>query len=217
MSYPNRQRCFVIMPFRADLHYFYLYLERHINERHGLECKRGDSDILTVPVLDKIWRLIEEADVIVADCSGRNANVFYELGMAHALKKKVILITSDSLNEAPTDIRHYEFIRYDLGKHTEFLALFDRALRRVFIDRFDGLFDLGVKIYQEFRVATGAQVQMTSKEAFDERVLLAERVNALPPPDNGTALREFLLPRMVADNNDLLVMRSITEWLTREP
>jgi hypothetical protein len=204
------------MPFRAGLHYFYLYLERHVSERHGIECKRGDSDILTVPLLDKIWRYIEEADVILADCSGRNANVFYELGMAHTLKKKVILMTSDSVSEAPTDIRHFEFIHYDLSRHTEFLESLGRALRRVFIDRFDRLFELGVKIYQEFRQATGAQVQMAGKDVFDERVLYAERINALPLTEDGAALREFLLPRIIADNNDVRVMRCITDWLTKE-
>ena len=84
----KKRLCFVIMPFREELHYFYLYLQQHIEAKHAVECKRGDADILTVPLLDKIRNYIEDADVIIADCSGRNPNVFYDLGMAHTLGKR---------------------------------------------------------------------------------------------------------------------------------
>src|SRR3954452_5622402 len=99
----EKRVCFVIMPFSVELHYFYLFLKRHIEEKHPVKCIRGDADILTVPLLDKIRSYIDTADVLIADCSGRNPNVFYELGMAHALGKKVILITKDAIEDAPTD------------------------------------------------------------------------------------------------------------------
>src|SRR5258706_14245262 len=102
--------CFVIMPFRAELNYFYLFIQRHLSERHGLHCERGDHRILTIPLLEKIRRQILDADVIVGDITGRNPNVFYELGLADAYSKKTILITSDPIEETPTDIRHLEFI-----------------------------------------------------------------------------------------------------------
>ncbi|WP_218673864.1 hypothetical protein, partial [Candidatus Entotheonella palauensis] len=53
MNDTNRS-CFVIMPFLPELHYFFLYIQRHIEENHRVICKRGDAEILTVPVLDKI-------------------------------------------------------------------------------------------------------------------------------------------------------------------
>jgi len=86
--------CFVIMPFRPELHYMYLYLKYHVEKNFpDALCQRGDDEILTVPLLDKINSLIQRADVVVADCTGRNPNVFYELGIAHALEKLVVLIT----------------------------------------------------------------------------------------------------------------------------
>ncbi|MCI0695634.1 nucleoside 2-deoxyribosyltransferase [candidate division KSB1 bacterium] len=105
-----KRKCFVMMPFVPELHYFYLYLKQHIEQHHGIGCERADDRILTKPFLDKINDLIRDADVIIADCSGRNPNVFYELGIAHALKKDVILITKDPVGVAPSDIRHFEFI-----------------------------------------------------------------------------------------------------------
>lgn len=93
--------CFVIMPFAPELHYFYLYLKQHIEQKHHLDCERADAQVLTIPLLEKINEYISRADVVIADCSKRNPNVFYELGIAHAHGKKVILVTGDSISEAP--------------------------------------------------------------------------------------------------------------------
>src|SRR5215212_8595936 len=124
-------QCFVIMPFTPELHYFYLYLRHHLQTKHNLVCERADSDVLTVPLLDKIKDYISRADIIIADCSGRNPNVFYELGIAHTLNKDVILITHDPVSEAPSDIRHYEFIHYELSNEVTFLQKLDNALENI--------------------------------------------------------------------------------------
>lgn len=49
--------------------------------------------------------------IIVADCTGKNANVFYEIGIAHAIGREVILITQ-SMNDIPFDLRHLRAIPY---------------------------------------------------------------------------------------------------------
>ena len=46
-------------------------------------------------VIDEIWSCIKNADVVIADCTSRNPNVFYEIGIAHTLGTPVILITQD--------------------------------------------------------------------------------------------------------------------------
>ena len=61
---------------------FYLYLKQHVEQKYHLICERADAQVLTIPLLDKINDSILQADVIIADCSGRNPNVFYELGIA---------------------------------------------------------------------------------------------------------------------------------------
>jgi hypothetical protein len=147
-----------MMPFVPELHYFYLYLKQHIEQHHGIQCERADAQVLTKPILDKINDFIQNANVIIADCSGRNPNVFYELGIAHAHGKKVILITKDPVQEAPSDIRHYEFIHYQLDKHVEFLERLDNALRNVFAERYESLYERAKDIFNEFRQATHARV-----------------------------------------------------------
>src|SRR5205085_10787047 len=92
------------------------------------------------PLLEKIEKQILDADVMIADITERNPNVFYELGLAHSYGKKVIVITQDPVNDAPTDIRHLEFIKYDLGQHIEFLNKLDNAIHHVFVDRYASLY-----------------------------------------------------------------------------
>jgi hypothetical protein len=209
-----RPFCFVIMPFRAELHYFYLYLKAHIEHTHHLDCERGDGQVLTTPILEKINDYIRRADVIIADCSGRNANVFYELGIAHAYDKKVILITSDDVTEAPSDIRHFEFIRYDLGRHIEFLERLDNALRNVFVYRYERLYERAQEIFREFRRETGAPVGMATKDVFIRRVAGAEDTRGLPQTNDEIGITELVLPRIIADSSDIAVMTTVTTWLS---
>jgi nucleoside 2-deoxyribosyltransferase len=77
-------------------------------------------------IMDQVWQGIRGADVVVADVTGSNPNVFYEIGLAHALGKEVILISQDA--EAPFDIRASRRIHYvaaDLeGLRTQLAAAF---------------------------------------------------------------------------------------------
>src|SRR6266436_3483229 len=105
--------CFFVMPFSADMHYFYLYIRKHVEEKHNLICERADDRVTTLPMSEKVRSAIQRADVIVADCTGRNPNVMYEVGLAHAFERKVVLLTSDPIESIPSDLRQFEFVKYD--------------------------------------------------------------------------------------------------------
>jgi hypothetical protein len=62
--------------------------------------------------MDDIRRSIEKARVVVADLTGRNPNVFYEVGIAHTLNKDVLLL-SQSMSDVPFDLRHRRVLVYD--------------------------------------------------------------------------------------------------------
>lgn len=206
--------CFVIMPFTEHLHYFYLALKYHVErEFAGVVCERADERVLTVPVLDKIEEYILRADVIIADLSERNANVFYELGMAHTYDKDVILITSDR-DGPPSDVRHFEYIRYTTGEHVRFFELLDNALRNVFFRRYEVLYEQGRTILADFRRGTGIDPGEAAREVFLQRVMVAERTALLPATDDA-AVAEFVLPRIVADASDAALMFAITGWIAR--
>lgn len=210
----SKKACFVIMPFVPELHYFYLYIKKHVEETYNIKCERADAKVLTIPLLDKIVNYIRNADIIIADCSGRNPNVFYELGIAHTLGRKVILITKDPLKEAPSDIKHYDFVHYELDKHVEILEKLDNAFRNILVKDYDRLYARAKDIFQKFKDGANADISMVPKEVFVSRVIAAERTRDLPSMEDALALQEFLLPKIVADSNDYRIMEKITKWLS---
>jgi hypothetical protein len=67
----------------------------------------------TGKIVDQIWVGIHNAKVLVAELTGRNPNVFYELGLAHALEKPVVLVSSNE-GDVPFDVQHIRVIYYDV-------------------------------------------------------------------------------------------------------
>lgn len=76
--------------------------------------------------MDQVWSGINAARVLVAEMTTRNANVFYELGLAHALKKPVVLISSNE-DDVPFDLKHIRVIYYDVTDPFWGAKLLDRA------------------------------------------------------------------------------------------
>jgi hypothetical protein len=103
---------FVLMPFAPAMKPLY---DDHISPvaaRLGLSVARADDFFNITAIISDIWAAIASARVIVADCTGRNPNVFYEIGLAHAIGKPVVLITANS-DDVPFDLRHLRYIQYD--------------------------------------------------------------------------------------------------------
>ena len=63
-------------------------------------------------IMDDILKSIESADLVLADLSRRNANVFYEVGICHALHKPVLLL-AQSIDDVPFDLRHRRVLLYE--------------------------------------------------------------------------------------------------------
>jgi hypothetical protein len=107
--------CFVMMPFAEPLGGYYASLYEPAIKKAGLTPLRADTDIFgTGKIIDQIWAGINNAKVLVAELTDRNANVLYELGIAHALRKPVVLISSNE-DDVPFDLRHVRVIYYQLA------------------------------------------------------------------------------------------------------
>ena len=107
---PSTNHCFVIMPFSEA--WSDRIWTRHLRptiEGAGFVAKRADDLFAPGVIVEDIWREIVEADVVVADLTGRNANVFYELGLAHVVGTPVILLTQDGTS---FDVAHWRQISY---------------------------------------------------------------------------------------------------------
>src|SRR5215210_6773671 len=104
--------CFVVMPFHALFGSQYERVIRPAIEDTGLECVRGDEIYTEQAIVQDIWRSIRQARVIVAELSGRNPNVMYEIGLAHAIGKPIVLVTRNQ-EDVPFDLRALRYIYYD--------------------------------------------------------------------------------------------------------
>jgi hypothetical protein len=106
--------CFVMMPFADPIGGYYKSIYETAIIKAGLRPIRADDEIFaTGKVIDQVWAGITAARVLVAELTGRNPNVFYELGLAHALSKPVVLVSSNQ-NDVPFDLKHIRVIYYDM-------------------------------------------------------------------------------------------------------
>lgn len=102
---------FVLMPFKAKLEKVYVEHIKGVGEELGLTIRRADEMYSPGPFMEKVWDGICAASLVLADCTERNPNVFYEIGMAHTVGKKVALITRSD-KDIPSDIKHFDYISY---------------------------------------------------------------------------------------------------------
>lgn len=124
----NKKLCFVLMPFKEEWsdRVYKSYIRENI-EALDYQCVRADNLVGKI-VIEDIWAQITQAAFIIADVTGKNPNVMYELGIAHTVGKPVILITQD-LKTIPFDfahLRHYEYKDNSDGKE-----LFASELKRI--------------------------------------------------------------------------------------
>ena len=102
---------FCIMPFTEKFYDTYIFgIKQTLNDL-GFYCYRIDEEIFNDSIIDKIKESIITANYIVADISTYNPNVYYEIGFAHALGKKVILICN-SIGDLKFDLQHMRTIIY---------------------------------------------------------------------------------------------------------
>ena len=109
---------FVLMPFSSDFDDIYRLGIKDPADNLGIRAERVDEQLFAGGILDRIYRQIEAADVVIADMSGRNPNVFYEVGYAHAKDKLCLLLTGD-VADIPFDLKDRRHIVY--GGSIQFL------------------------------------------------------------------------------------------------
>lgn len=105
-------KCFVMMPFADPFEIYYERLYKPAIMEAGLEPTRTLDLFRPSAIVFDIWNMIQEANVLLAELTTRNANVFYELGLAHAIGKPVVLV-SETMSDVPFDLQQLRIILYD--------------------------------------------------------------------------------------------------------
>jgi hypothetical protein len=111
---PVSNTCFVVMPFHALFESEYERVIRPAIEEVGLKCVRGDEIYAQQAIIHDIWQSIRVARLVVAELSGRNPNVMYEIGLAHAIGKPIILLTRNQ-DDVPFDLKALRYVFYDIN------------------------------------------------------------------------------------------------------
>jgi len=80
------------MPFKTELKSIYENHIKALGQKLDITVVRANEIFTTKPFINKVWDGIFGADLIIADCTEKNANVFYEIGLAHVIAKPVAIV-----------------------------------------------------------------------------------------------------------------------------
>ena len=124
----NRQKpyAFIAMPFSTVPEDAWESIRTSVSGS-GLDAIRADEDMSAGRIVDQVFHAIQYATVVIADLTGSNANVFYELGLAHALDKTVIQLIGDT-DTIPFDVAGIRTIRYSRANLAELQSRLEAAI-----------------------------------------------------------------------------------------
>jgi hypothetical protein len=105
------KKCFVLMPFDESFREVYTDVYKAVCTEHHIDCWRVDEISRPGSITRDIVEGILDADIVIADLTSKNPNVFYELGIAHSVGNKTIM-TAQSINDVPFDVANYRVILY---------------------------------------------------------------------------------------------------------
>lgn len=102
-----------LMPFNTRYNTLYNHIKNTCLE-NAYTCKRSDEE--SIPIMDilpYVVKMILESEIVIAVLDGRNPNVFYEIGIAHASGKMVILLADASkIKDIPFDLSNKRLVLY---------------------------------------------------------------------------------------------------------
>jgi hypothetical protein len=169
--------CFVIQPFDKgpyDDRYEDVYKEAI--EAAGLRPYRVDRDPSATIPIDRIASQIRDAVVCFADISEDNPNVWFELGLAIASRKEVVLACSGKRARFPFDIQHRHVIKYETESPRDFEALRSEITERLRAAR---------KLYlSQETIEDLSPVKSTAGLSAHEQVMLVVIAQRMDSPDS---------------------------------
>jgi hypothetical protein len=110
---PAKGKVFVVMQFSAPYDHLHTEVIKRICEEFDLEAYRADDVFGPGVIIADIARGITEAEVVIAEITPSNPNVYYELGYAHAINKPVILLADRANAKLPFDVAPFRTLFYD--------------------------------------------------------------------------------------------------------
>jgi tetratricopeptide (TPR) repeat protein/predicted phosphodiesterase len=135
------QEVFVVMPFgeklflgaagarRMDFDHVYRELIRPSVESIGWTAARIDEESVPGVITDQYLRRLFESAVVIADVTMPNGNVFYELGIRHAISTGLTVMIAVEGTALPFDIAHQRVLFYRIDALESARVLLAKAIR----------------------------------------------------------------------------------------
>lgn len=124
--------CFALLPFQEG--FFRVYEDGILPavKAAGLRCAHAGEIFDNREIVEDVWESICTSRLVVADVTGRNPNVFYELGICHTLGKEVIVLTQNR-DDVPFDIRHRRFLAYEPDKLMSLKGRLEKTIKNILV------------------------------------------------------------------------------------
>ncbi len=106
----DKKLIFVLTPFHDRYENIYMAIQE-VCQSAGFKCIRGDEQFLKGDILHHILKGLAKCNIVIANIEGRNPNVLYELGLAHAMDKNTIIL-SKSVGDLPIDVKSKRILVY---------------------------------------------------------------------------------------------------------
>lgn len=105
--------CYCLLPFTEEFKSIYEDVIKPCILAEGYRCLRADECFnLSENIVSDSFRMIVNASIVIADISGNNPNVIYELGLAHGVQKICVLISHNNPENVPFNLRHWRINFY---------------------------------------------------------------------------------------------------------
>ena len=131
----NNKKCFVIMPFSKTYKLtkekwaeIFEYTIKPAVEESGLGYKCERFKLRRANITKDILQELDKAHVVIADLTGSNPNVLWELGVRHILSNRTILIAQDE-RFLPSDLKDYPIIPYKYKQAPTEVAKFKQDIK----------------------------------------------------------------------------------------
>lgn len=183
---------FVLIPFDAEFDDIYKFGIKGAADDVGAYAERLDEQIFSEGMLDRIFNQISKADVVVADMTGRNPNVFYEVGYAHALGKAVLLLTQNARQHTVYGGR-IETLRKELASKLEWA------------------------IAESKKQSSGGLKTRISVRVHNSDLLAGLKADQAPHIDGDVRGRSFTLPLLIRNDSARGVLNVTHVYLFADP
>jgi uncharacterized protein YutE (UPF0331/DUF86 family) len=203
--------CFVMMPIGRESESVYWRLIKPAAEQMGLTPLRADQIMAPGQIMEQIRAAIRESRVCITDITAANANVLYELGLAEALGKPIILIGQIG-SQPPFDIASRRYIAYDpaspeiaIGAVTAMLSL---QLERGKLDEAQALIENGQ--YRAAVAIMGVILEHALQQGLRAADIAYERRSA-----SATQMAIDLQRTKIIDKSDLAAVKQFSQIRNR--